>query len=337
MGGHFENILVIKLRYIGDVLLTTPLLRVLRVNFPQARITVLVNPGTETILQNNSCVDQVSVLPRGKVFQQMKFLMFIRACGYDCVIDLSDGDRSACITAMSGAPMKVGFNYECRLRGKVYSWSLNGKYGTMHMLDYHAQALIPLGIEPRVCAVELHVSDEESRAAEAILATHGLKGKKWVMLHPAARYWFKAWPAERFAALGDALVGEGFQVVLIGSGNEQRVADEVMQAARQPFVSLVGKTSLRELAALMKQCRLFVGNDAGPMHMAAAVDCPVLSLFGPSNPRVWGPHGKFCHSIYKGLDCRECFHPSCFRGEDSCMKLISVEEVLKKSLTLLCS
>jgi len=83
------------------------------------------------------------------------------------------------------------------------------------------------------------------------------------------------------------------------------------------------------LPALMKKCRVFVGNDAGPMHMAAAVGCPVVALFGPTDPAVWGPYGKQCHTIYKGLDCRECFHPGCSRGEMSCMKLISVDEVLQ--------
>jgi len=335
MGGPFENILVIKLRYIGDVLLTTPLFRVLRENFPQSKLTALVNQGTEFVLKHNSCLDHIAVLPRGNWFRQIQFLRFIRSCRFDCVIDLSDGDRSAFLTALSGARMKIGFNREGLWRGKVYSWSSKGQYGTMHMLDYHAQSLIPLGLEPRVCAPELNVSDEESQAAEQILANNGLKGVNWVMLHPAARYWFKAWPPERFAALGDALIKEGVQVVLIGSEHEQSVAEEVMQAGQQKFVSLVGKTTLRELAALMKECRVFVGNDAGPMHMAAAVSCPVVALFGPTDPAVWGPRGKSCQVIYKGLDCRECFYPGCSRGEMSCMGQISVEEVLDASKVLL--
>ena len=335
MVDHFENILVIKLRYIGDVLLTTPLFRVLREQFPQARLTALVNQGTESVLKHNSCLDHIAVLPRGNWVQQIQFLWFIRSCRFDCVIDVSDGDRSAFLTAISGAGMKIGFNREGLWRGKVYSWSIKGQYGTMHMLDYHAQLLIPLGMEPRVCAPELSVSDEESQAAEQILANYGLKGVNWVMLHPAARYWFKAWSPQRFAALGDALVQEGFQVALVGSEPEQKVAEEVIQASQKKFVSLVGKTTLRELAALMKQCRIFVGNDAGPMHMAAAVGCPVIALFGPTDPAVWGPRGKLCHTIYKGLDCRECFYPGCQKGEMSCMKRISVDEVLQAVKPLL--
>jgi predicted lipopolysaccharide heptosyltransferase III len=335
MVGHFENILVIKLRYIGDVLLTTSLFRVLREQFPQSRLTALVNQGTESVLENISSLDHIEVLPQGNWVQQIKFLRFIRSCRFDCVIDVSDGDRSAFLTAISGARMKIGFNRESLWRGKVYSWSVNEQYGTMHMLDYHAQSLIPLGMEPRVCAPELIVSDEESQAAEQILANYGLRDTKWVMLHPAARYWFKAWSPERFAVLGDALVQEGFQVALVGSEPEQKVAEEVIQAGHKKFVSLVGKTTLRELAALMKKCRVFVGNDAGPMHMAAAVGCPVVALFGPTDPAVWGPHGKSCHTIYKGLDCRECFYPGCQKGEMSCMKRISVDEVLQAVKALL--
>lgn len=111
------------------------------------------------------------------------------------------------------------------------------------MLDYHTQALIPLGLASRVGAPELSVSDEESQVAEQIISYHGLMNKKWVMLHPAARYWFKAWPSERFAALGEGFSKEVFQVALIGSEHERPVVEEVMQASRHPLVSFFGKTS----------------------------------------------------------------------------------------------
>ena len=335
MGSHCENILVIKLRYIGDVLLTTPLFPVLREHFPHTRLTVLVNQGTELLLKGHPAVDQIIVLPRGHWFQQIYFLQALRLCRFDCVIDLSDGDRSAFLTALSGAGIRIGFNHESRWRGKVYSWSFEGSYGTRHMVDYHAQALVPLGIEPHVGLPVLHISDEEQQGADQILAVHGLNELKWVMLHPAARYWFKAWPPERFAALGDVFVEEGFSVVLVGSEHEHGVADTVRQAAQYTFISLVGKTSLRELAALMTRCHLFVGNDAGPMHMAAAAGCPVVALFGPTDPVVWGPQGTHCHAISKGVDCRECFHPGCFRGEMSCMKQIVLEEVVEAAMALL--
>ena len=332
---NFNEILVVKLRHIGDVLLATPLLRVLRESFPQARITMLVNPGTESVLKNNSCLDEIVLASRENWVQQAKFLRYIRARHFDCVIDLSDGDRSAFLTAVSGARARIGFNNECRWRGKVYSWSLDRQYGSMHMLDYHAQTLIPLGVEPRICSPELNISEDESQLVDRILIKHGLKSTKWAALHPGARYWFKAWPTERFAAIGDALVNQGFQVVIVGDTDERNLVDEITKLTQQNIISLVGKTSVRELAALLKQCNLFIGNDAGPMHIAAAVGCPVVGLFGPTDPAVWGPYGNMCQTIYKGLDCHECFYPGCFRGEGSCMKLISVEEVFQVAENML--
>ena len=324
-----HNVLVIKLRYIGDVLLTTPFLRVLRQGFPDARVTMLVNPGTEDVLRHNPDVNEVLCLPRTGMIPQIRFCRELRARRFDCVVDFTDGDRSAFISRVTGAGLRVGFNHEGRLRGRLYSHCVDAFYGAMHMIEYHAMAFSALGLPIRGEEPSLPLSGEDSEQARRILETLPLDGKRWVMIHPAARYWFKAWPAGRFAALADVLYEQGFQSVLVGSRDEQSVETEILQAAKYPLASLVGKTSLFELAALMTQCRLFIGNDAGPMHMAAAVGCPVVALFGPSDPAVWGPRGKYTKTIYKGLDCRECFHPGCSRGEQSCMNLITVQEVLE--------
>ncbi len=124
-------------------------------------------------------------------------------------------------------------------------------------------------------------------------------------------------------------------MVLVGSSKDREIGDHIQQATRHPPISLIGQTNLLELAALMKRAALFIGNDAGPMHVAAAVGCPVVALFGPSDPKVWGPRGSKATVLYKGLDCRECFYPGCFRGESSCMKLITVDDVINASIPFL--
>ena len=326
-----QNILIIKLRYIGDVLLSTPVISLLARHVPHADISCLVNAGTEAVLTHDSRLKDVIALPRGSLRSQIRFLHRLRSRRYDCVIDLTDGDRSAFISAVTGAPVRLGLHHERRWRRWCYTDCVEGLYGTMHMVDYHAKVLEGLGIRDVPDNPRLSVSEDETRAALHTLETVGLFGQPWIMIHPAARYWFKAWPAERFAALGDALYDKGFRAVLVGSRHERLLETEILQYAKCPFVSLIGKTSLLELAALMKHCRLFIGNDAGPMHMAAAVGCSVVALFGPSDPAVWGPRGTQVHTVYKGLDCRECFYPGCSRGEQSCMKLITVEEVLQEA------
>ncbi len=330
----FRNILVIKLRYIGDVILSTPVLRILRQVYAGARVTCLVNPGTEEVLTNNPHVDEVLVVPRDSLATQLSFCQKLRARKFDCVIDLTDGDRSAVLTKVTGASVRIGFNREGRWRGNLYSICVT-ENKDMHAVDYHMLALKALGVQSDVPYPEVFSSEQDTRNAMMKVKKSGLEDARWVMIHPTARYWFKAWPSERFAALSDRLTEEGLQVVLVGSEKDQAVGHEIQKIAKMPIISLMGQTHILELAALMKRVALLIGNDGGPMHLAASVGCPVLGLFGPTDPAVWGPRGKKAGVIYKGLDCRECFHPGCSRGEESCMKQISVDEVFGAAMKLL--
>src|SRR5206468_12433233 len=156
------------------------------------------------------------------------------------------------------------------------------------------------------------------------------------MLLPGARYWFKAWPVERFAELADRLTGvAGCRVLVGGDAREREVAEAIRTRSRFAPTVLTGRTTLRQIAADIKRCALFVGNDNGPMHMAAALGTPVVAMFGPSDPAVWGPCGEQHRILYKGLDCRACFHPDCFRGDQNCMRLITVDEVWAAAQELL--
>jgi predicted lipopolysaccharide heptosyltransferase III len=330
-----KNFLIIKLRYIGDVLLCTPLIRALREHYQKAKITFLVNEGTEEVLKHNPCLDEVLLLPRTNLFSQLRFLRDIRSRRFDCVLDLTDGDRSAIITAVTGASRRIGFNSENRWRGMVYSQCVRAKIGSMHMVDYHGQVASQLGIPNTLGPPEVYISEQEEEVAQQLLHESPLQDQPWVMLHPTARYWSKAWPADRFAALSDWFAKQGLSVVLVGSEKDRTVGQEIQHLAESNPVSLMGSTGVLELAALMKRCVLFVGNDGGPMHIAAASGCPVLAIFGPTDPAVWGPRGERVKVLYKGLDCDACFLPGCLRGEESCMKLISVDEVCAATLQLL--
>ncbi|GJL65822.1 MAG: glycosyl transferase family 9 [Nitrospirales bacterium] len=330
-----NHILIIKLRYIGDVVLSTPVLSALRQQFPHATLVCLVNPGTQEILQHNPHIDDVLVMVRGSLLEQMQFWLELRRRQFDCVIDLTDGDRSAFLTWVSGASRRIGFNSENRWRGRFYSHCISSGVAGRHMVEYHAQALSLINVPAVAHAPEVSVGTEQTACAQARLDELGLLGRRWVMVHPTARYWFKAWPLERFAMLCDRLAEHNLSVVLVGDVHDQEAATQIQELVNTPVFSLVGKTPLLELAAMMKQADLFIGNDTGLMHIASAVGCPVLGLFGPTNPETWGPRGNKTTVIYKELDCRACFRPGCFRGEESCMKLIAVDEVYEAALELL--
>ena len=330
-----KNLLIIKLRYIGDVLLATPVLRALRERFPDARLTMAVNRGTEEVIQWNPDLNEIIVVERDGLVGQIRLLRELRRRRFDAVIDLTDGDRSAILTRVSGAPVRIGFNEEQRWRGSFYTTIVASRAGSVHRLERDFAALRPLGIEPKASPLILETSADDEHQAERLLkevgAMHedGRIPKPLVLFHPGARYWFKSWPFERFSELADRLTNEYGCLVLVGGGTQDvEMVNAICARAKSSPIGLAGRATLLQFAAVLKRCDLFVGNDNGAMHMAAALGTPVVGLFGPSNPLEWGPRGQRVSVIYKELDCRQCFHPTCFRGEENCMKQISVDEVL---------
>ena len=324
-----RNILAIKLRYLGDVLLSTPTLHALKAAYPAARLSVLVNRGTEAILQANPDVDEIIPLDRGSIVQQSRFVWKIRRRRFDAVVDLTDGDRAAFLTWISGAPVRIGFNAEERWTGRCYTTVVRPDAG-VHRIERDLAALVPLGaaIQHRVPRLRL-TSEDDAKFEQLARQLNLAQDRPWVVVQPGARYWFKAWPPERFAELADRLNDcFGCQIVVGGSPEEESLTQSVVRQAKSRLVSIAGRSDVRTLAALLKRSALFIGNDTGAMHIAAAVCTPVVGLFGPSDPTEWGPRGGPAEVIYKGLDCRICFHPTCRRGEENCMKLITVEEVM---------
>lgn len=330
-----NNILIIKLRYIGDVLLSTPVLTALRERFPAARLTMAVNRGTEDMVAYNSNLNDVLVVERSGIASQLGLLHQVRQRRFDCVIDLTDGDRSAFLSWFSRAPVRIGFNDEHRWRGRLYTTIVPARNAVVHRVERDLATLTPLGLDAKAGQVVLHTSKEDDEAAERLLQEIGViraeggVAKPLVMFHPGARYWFKAWPAERFAALADRLSETyGCQVLIGGALQDRAIADVIYNESASRPISIAGRATLLQFASLVKRCRLFIGNDNGAMHMAAAVGTPVVGLFGPSNPAEWGPRGGPVQVVYKGMDCRQCFHPTCLRGEENCMKQIAVDEVV---------
>jgi len=334
------NILVIKLRHIGDVLLATPVFTSLREAYPDAKLSILINRGTEEILAHHPDIDELIIAEKGAIGAQLRFLVMLRRKGFDCVVDLTDGDRSAWISVVTGSPLRIGFNAEHRWRGLLYSHVATPLPEDLHRVEYDVAALRPLGLMPRLTQPTLYVSSDDGVVAEQTLRDLDVdrdgSSRMLVVIQPGARYPLKVWPSERFAELADRLATAfNCRILLGGDGKERDVAESVRrQAACEPTI-IAGRLSLLQFAALLKHCALFVGNDGGAMHIAAAVDVPVVALFGPTYPHRWGPRGRVSEVLYKGLDCRACYHPTCIRGEENCMRMISVDEVFEACNRLL--
>ena len=333
-----RRVLIIKLRYIGDVLLATPTMRALKAAQPDVHVTMMVNRGTEDVLLGNPDVDEIMVLDKGSLAAQWRLIAGLRRRQFDTVIDLTDGDRSAFLSWISGAPVRIGFNDEHRWRGQGYTQVVQPVPGVRHRIDRDLAALKLLKIEAGSKVPQLWLTSEDENRANQLLEQLGIqRSQSIVVLQPGARYWFKAWPPERFAELADRLQSEyNCQVLIGGSQQDIILAQQIRQMAKSNLVIMAGRTTIRQFAVIAKKSALFVGSDSGAMHIASAVGTPVVALFGPSNPFEWGPRGGGpADVIYMGLDCRDCFHPTCRRGEGNCMKLITVDAVYASARRML--
>lgn len=335
----FTNLLVIKLRHIGDVLLATPVFRTLRLAYPEAKLTALLNRGTQEILRHNPDVNEILLVEKGSLAAQLRFLQDLRRKQYDGVVDLTDGDRSAFLSLATGARIRVGFNAEHRWRGLCYTHVAQPHPWDAHRIEYDLSALRPLGLTSAVASPILTYTPAEEAAAKRALAdlVGPADASAVVVMQPGARYPLKVWPAERFAELADRLsAAVPCRILLGGDVREREVAEAVQARARCRPTVIAGRFSLREFGALLKHCSLFIGNDGGAMHLAAAAGTPVVAIFGPTYPHRWGPRGAPSEILYKGLDCRACYHPVCIRREEeNCLRLITVDEVLERALRLL--
>jgi len=300
-----KNILVIKLRNIGDVLLIVPAVRALKETFSGARICVLVNPGTEAMLTGNPLVDKVIVLNRdkdkkgltGKVRGGIGFMKTLRAEGFDMTVDLTGGDRAAFTAVATGARYRLGPD-PCGkgFKGKRYLYTHKAPPPPVmtHTVLRNLAILQPFGIDTANLTVDFFTTKEDEAEVSGILKKEGLAGKgatPFVHVHPVSRWLFKCPQAELIASLLDEIIEKDMAVV-ITSGPEAReiaLVKEIIKQMREKAVDLSGQLSLKGLGVLSKKAAFFFGVDSAPMHIASAVDAPTLALFGPSGAFDWGP------------------------------------------------
>jgi heptosyltransferase-3 len=298
-----KRILLIKLRHHGDVLLMTPTISALKQRYPQAEVDVLLYRETMPILSRNSEVANIWGLDRGlHGWQKLRHLfgLFRRlsARRYDWVIHLSDQWNGALLARLLHHGEAVGFAYEKRKPSRHWSKCFTrmaevAPSDSLHAVEQNLLALRPLGIEAnqqdKCCTMAISQQDRDQvRSQLAQLGVHGA----YIVVHPAARWFFKCWEDERFAAVVQALANDGWPVILTGSPSpqEMQLVSSVMSQIRSPRVySLAGQLSLNTLAALIEQARLFIGVDSAPMHMAAALKTDSIALFGPSKIHEWHP------------------------------------------------
>lgn len=297
--GTPRRILVTRLRFIGDVVLTTPVVRALRAQYPEAEIVYLAERGPAEALDGHPDVDEVipfdreslSRLPLGRRLREHgRFLAGLRTRRFDVVIDLFSNPRSALLTLATGAPLRVG--YDVRGRGIVYNVKIR-RSSSLSVVDAYLDAVRTLGLPVMDSQPRLALTEEDVQWADEWLNERGIGHEGAVIgLNPGASWPAKMWGTERFAELGDRLVERHQAVVILVHGPGQRSLVEAVEAGMRHRPVIAGLMPLKRLAALIHRFDVFVTNDCGPMHIAAAVGTPTVGLFGPSRPDIWFPYAE---------------------------------------------
>jgi predicted lipopolysaccharide heptosyltransferase III len=332
-----KKILLIQLRYIGDSVLTTPLINALKKGVPDAQIDVLAASSSAPVLIDHPHIHRLWQLDTRsaiiKFLQVLQHAVLLNRSQYDVVADLTYNDRSALLTAATQAKIRIGFCDQYPLRESMaYSHVIPSVLGYGHAADHYLRVAEVLKIPQADSHPWLHVPLERVHQLEERLAAEGggNPAGPYVILHPGARRWYKSWPAERFAALGDRIYQRFHLPVVISGGNEDLQASaEITRLMREPAVDLTARIDLALLPALIQKAVCLVGNDSSPIHIATAVKTPAVALFGPTKSHVWGPRRKQDRVLAVELACCPCGHGQidCPFGGNYCMSKISFASV----------
>jgi heptosyltransferase II len=324
---------VIAPNWIGDAVMSLPVLRALRAAHPEDSLAVLARRGPAAIYRAEGSAD--AVLERSSFFSDAAALARGR---YDEAWLLPNSFRAAAIAFLSGTRRRVG--YATDRRGALLTDAVAPPDGTEHQLRDYDALLDARGIAPDGGPPTLPIPAAAARRAEEALVAAGLDaptGNGLVLLAPgSAAAATKRWPAQRFGALGDRLAERRWSCAVVVGPNEAALGAAVSSCARAPLPVLGADLDPVELAALAARARLVVANDSGPMHLAAAVGTPVVAFFGPTDPGRTAPSGAPARVLDRYVFCSPCFRDEC-PFEHQCMGEITVDMALKACEEMLTS
>ena len=323
-----KNILVTRLRFMGDVILTTPLLASLRDAYPHASITYCAETPFVDLLKNHPNVDNILELDRKKTKSTLLLYKNILLNKYDIAIDLFGNPRSALLTWLSGAKIRIGGDF--RGRKHFYTHPVKNDGPAKTAINFHLSYLGPLGIPKSNQNPFIIVSREEKKEAQEYLISKNFDLSKPIIgIHPGATWPAKKWLPDRFAQLANSLYSNGYQVLFTMGPDERPLLNSIKTLCNfNPAMPNV--LPLRQLAAVLQNLAVYISNDCGPLHLAPAVGTKTVGIFGPGEPDIWFPYdNNLGHRlVFHKIDCSRCHRDLCEKMD--CMKAISVKNVLDK-------
>ena len=331
----WENVLVLQTSFLGDTVLTLPLITEIRRRFPVKRLSVICLPMARELLQDYSAIDEIIVddkkgMDRGVAGLRRKASM-LRAKAFTIALCPHKSLRSALMLSLARIPRRVGFRQS---RGWFLFHDRVDRDPARHDVERNLSVLEAFGVKVEDCARELELPIDPGTQSEVDgkLRALGMDDQRPIVGINAGSVWpTKRWDAGGFAALARGLVDEGARVVLVGGPDDVGVATRVAALAGAGVTSFAGRTDLATSVALIDRAAVLVANDSAPMHVASAVDVPQVAIFCATVPsQGYGPLGRRAVVVERDLACRPCGRHGgvhCPRGTDDCMELVTVDEV----------
>jgi heptosyltransferase-2 len=331
-----ERILVVQTAFLGDVILTTPLVAVLRRHAPDAELAMLVTPAAAPLVAHHPALDHVLIDDKrggGRgAFGLLRLVRTLRAGRFTIALAAHKSLRTGLALRAAGIPRRIGFSTAPAAR--CYTDRVPRPLG-LHDRDRLLELLTPLGVARELASTDARpwiAVDAPTRArATALLAAHGGATRGFAAVCPGSAWRTKRWPAASFAALVRTLDADGYRCLLLGGPDERELTRTVHDLSGGRAVDLGGATDLPLLAAVLAEATVAITNDSAPMHVASAVGVPQVAIFCATVPEQgYGPVGAHALVVERDLACRPCGrHGSarCPRGTDDCMELVTVDEV----------
>lgn len=341
------KILLVRLRLIGDVVLTTPLIRALRRRHPAARLTYVVEAAAAQVVRGNRNLTDVVVVPRtrglARVRDDLALARRLRKEGFDIAIDLHGGPRAAWLAWSSRAPVRIGYRITGRSWMYTHVVERPRDDAPRPTVSNQWDLLAPLGLEPPdpvLDPLEMEVDASAAASVDRRLQGAGISsGHPVVVIHVSAGNPFRRWPPESFEALVVALARRdpSRRIILTSGPSEAHAAKEISGRARATLGALagavpeVGEFDLAELRALASRAAVYIGGDSGPLHVAGTTTTPIVALFGPTlaeRSMPWRDPRWFAEAVDAGpLECRPCRQRECAPGDFRCLTRITAEQV----------
>lgn len=335
-----HEIMLVKLRTLGDVLTTFPLIRALKERFPEANLTVVADEMYEPLFTHHSRIDAfwghpVKALKAGGSWANLKhhqqMVRAIKKSKIDLYVDLYGSMRTALWGALAGVPNRIGFN----LRGRKYFYHHQVVAKHRYVVDINLQFAKMLGWQGMDNRLEFFISQEDREAAKKVMIDYGWKSKlPYLVVSPGGGWPLKCWDATRFGRIVNVIQKEtGCQIVVSGSGGEKKLIEACQAQIEGSSVAAID-LPLRQVAAIISGCRLFLGNDSGPKYFAEAYNVPTLICYGPTDFINNNPSTPINVAAHLDIPCRPCHSEVCQKEKRICLDELSEKDVLRYAFQL---